>query len=147
LSVEEDELEMAISNAVKLHGHLGPFLVIGVRMGRIAKRILDPEVKGGMKMQVTIKIPFFTPFSCTLDGVQATTSCTVGNQRLKIENSEEEIVGRFELRNPLGTLEISVNSKVMKELAKKMSEGTASEELAAQIASLSEAELFNTERQ
>lgn len=138
---------MAISNAVKLHGHLGPFLVIGVRMGRIAKRILDPEVKGGMKMQVTIKIPFFTPFSCTLDGVQATTSCTVGNQRLKIENSEEEIVGRFELRNPLGTLEISVNSKVMKELAKKMSEGTASEELAAQIASLSEAELFNTERQ
>ena len=147
MSVEEDELEMAISNAVKLHGHLGPFLVIGVRMGRIAKRILDPEVKGGMKMQVTIKIPFFTPFSCTLDGVQATTSCTVGNQRLKIENSEEEIVGRFELRNPLGTLEISVNSKVMKELAKKMSEGTASEELAAQIASLSEAELFNTERQ
>lgn len=147
MPVEEDKLETAIGNAVRLHGHLGPFLVIGVRMGRIAKRILNPDAKGSMKMQVTIKIPFFIPFSCTIDGVQATTSCTIGNQRLRIEDSQEEIVGRFELQNPPRTLEIGVNTKVTKELAEKMSLGTASEELAARITFMPESELFKIEKQ
>lgn len=147
MPVEEDELETAISNAVRLHGHLGPFLVIGVRMGRIAKRILNPESKGDMKMQATIKIPLFTPFSCAIDGVQATTSCTIGNQKLRIEDSKQEIGGRFELQNPTTTLEIGVNQKVVEELAKRMSEGTASEELATQIAFMPESQLFKIEKQ
>jgi len=147
LPVEEDELETAISDAMRLYGHLGPFLVIGVRMGRIAKRILNPEAKEGMKMQVTIKIPFFTPFSCAIDGIQAATSCTIGNQKLRIEDSQEEIVGRFQLQNPPRTLEIAVNQKIIKELAKKMSEGTTSEELAMQIAFMPESHLFKIEKQ
>jgi len=98
-------------------------------------------------MQATIKIPLFTPFSCAIDGVQATTSCTIGNQKLRIEDSKQEIVGRFELQNPPTTLEIGVNQKVVEELAKRMSEGTASEELATQIAFMPESQLFKIEKQ
>ncbi|HLE75547.1 MAG TPA: FmdE family protein, partial [Candidatus Bathyarchaeia archaeon] len=37
----QKELKLAIDNAQKLHGHLGPFLVLGVRMGIIAKKALS----------------------------------------------------------------------------------------------------------
>jgi hypothetical protein len=33
------------------------------------------------------KLPLSTPFSCILDGIQATTQCTIGNQKLRIKNS------------------------------------------------------------
>jgi formylmethanofuran dehydrogenase subunit E len=142
LPVEEDELETALNNAVRLHGHLGPFLAIGVRMGRIAKRNLTPKAEGDVKMQATLKIPLYTPFSCVIDGVQATTNCTIGNQKLRIENSRGEIFGRFELQNPSRTLEIIVNPDIIKGLAQKMSKGTTSEELATQVAFMPESQLF-----
>jgi formylmethanofuran dehydrogenase subunit E len=142
LPVEEDELETALNNAVRLHGHLGPFLAIGVRMGRIAKRNLTPKAEGDVKMQATLKIPLYTPFSCVIDGVQATTNCTIGNQKLRIENSHGEIFGRFELQNLSRTLEIIVNPDVIEGLAQKMSKGIASEELATQVAFMPESQLF-----
>ena len=142
MPVEEDELEAAMDNAVRLHGHLGPFLIIGVRMGRIAKKTLNPKSEGDVKMQAMLKIPLYTPFSCVIDGVQATTNCTIGNQKLRIENSLGEILGRFELQNPSRTFEIIVNQDIVEGLAQKMSEGTASEELATKVAFMPESQLF-----
>jgi len=142
LPVEEDELETALNNAVRLHGHLGPFLVIGVRMGRIAKKNLTPKAEGDVKMQANLKIPLYTPFSCVIDGVQATTNCTIGNQKLRIENSRGKISGRFELQNPPEILEIIVNPDIIEGLAQKMSKGIASEELATQVAFMPESQLF-----
>jgi len=81
---ESKEILLLIENAAKLHGHLGPFLVIGVRMGDSAKRHLDLDDKSDRGLQASIKTPLSTPFSCVIDGIQATTSCTVGNQKLKI---------------------------------------------------------------
>jgi formylmethanofuran dehydrogenase subunit E len=53
-----------IEKAADLHGHLGPFLVLGVRMGETAKKILKTA-----NLQVTAKLPLSTPFSCVLDGI------------------------------------------------------------------------------
>jgi formylmethanofuran dehydrogenase subunit E len=138
---EKDKLKSLIEDAEKLHGHLGPFLVIGVRMGMIAQKFLDKN------LHATVKTPFSTPFSCVIDGIQTATTCTVGNQRLKIENSKKEIVAYFKTLNPHKTLKITVNPQTVEELMGKLSEGVSNEELAWKIARKPEHELFMIETQ
>ena len=70
---EEEKLTSAIKNAEKLHGHLGPFLVIGVRMGKTVKRILNPNTGDKSELEATVKIPLLTPISCIIDGIQTNT--------------------------------------------------------------------------
>jgi formylmethanofuran dehydrogenase subunit E len=144
---EIKETRLLIENAVKLHGHLGPFLVIGVRMGEIAKRHLKVDEKNSRGLQANIKTPLSTPFSCVIDGIQATTSCTVGNQKLKIEKSMKEIIGRFKLQSSDKTVKVSVNPKLVKNLTEEMSKRADSEKLAAKIAHLKEEQLFVLEEQ
>ncbi len=143
---KKKELALAIRNAEKLHGHLGPFLVIGVRMGNIAIKNLNANTTEN-KLRATVKIPLSTPFSCVLDGIQATTKCTIGNQKLKIENSQKEITARFELQNSDKATTITVNPKTVEELVRKLSKGASDKELAKQIAHLPESQLFTVEKQ
>jgi len=110
-------------------------------MGVIAKTTLNNN------LYVTVKTPFSTPFSCVVDGVQATTACTVGNQRLKIEDSNGEIAAYFKALNPHKTLKIIVNPETVKELVDKLSEGIPNEDLAWEIAHKPEHELFKIETQ
>jgi len=102
--MSEKKLESVIRDAVKLHGHLGPFLVIGVRMGTVAKRILASSGNKDNLSRVIVKVPLRTPYSCILDGIQITTKCTIGNQRLKVEDSPEEITAEFQAQDANKTL-------------------------------------------
>jgi formylmethanofuran dehydrogenase subunit E len=139
---ENKEIPLLIENAARLHGHLGPFLVIGVRMGETAKRYLDLDGESSRRLQASIKTPFFTPYSCVIDGIQAATSCTVGNQKLKIENSTKEITACFKLQSSDRTMKISVNPRVAETLIEEMSKGANAEQLAAKIAHMQEGQLF-----
>jgi formylmethanofuran dehydrogenase subunit E len=142
----DTELTTLIEKAAEFHGHLGPFLVIGIRMGNMARRTLKPNVKENKRLQVTVKIPLLTPFSCILDGIQTTTQCTVGNQKLKTENSQKEITAQFELQNSNKAMKVLVNPKIIEELKKEMSEGITNEELARKIAHIPENQLFKIEK-
>lgn len=143
---EEKKLKLAIKNAEKLHGHLGPFLVIGVRIGKTAQKNLNTNTIEN-KLRATVKIPLSTPFSCVLDGIQTTTKCTIGNQKLRIENSQKEITARFELQNSDKTMKISVNPKIVEELTNRLSKGASDKELAWKIAHMPESQLFTIEKQ
>lgn len=143
---ETKKLESAIRNAENLHGHLGPFLVIGVRMGIVAERILNPSTSGDGRLQVTARTPLSTPFSCVIDGIQSTTRCTAGNQKLKIEDSHGEIAGCFRLRESPETLDIRVNPKVVQRLMSTLSKETSVEEIAWEIAHMPEEQLFEVEK-
>lgn len=144
---DSKEIASLIENAAKLHGHLGPFLVIGVRMGDMAKRYLDVDDKSSRILQASIKTPLFTPFSCVIDGIQAATSCTIGNQKLKIKNSTREITARFKLQSSEKTMKISVNPTVVETLIEEMSKGASAERLAAKISHVQEEQLFVFEEQ
>jgi formylmethanofuran dehydrogenase subunit E len=135
-------LKKLIDKAADFHGHLGPFLVIGVRMGNAAKKAL-PQIRKKEKLQITAKTPLSTPFSCVIDGIQVTTKCTIGNQKLKIENSRKEIAAIFKLQNSDNSLKVSVNPKVTEKLMKKLSSETSNEELAWEIAAMPENQLLN----
>lgn len=142
MTKETRELETSMKDAATLHGHLGPFLVIGVRMGKAARQILNSENEESRELRASVRLPFLTPFSCILDGIQSATHCTLGNQRLRVEKSRQKITAQFETTGSDKTLLISVNPKIVQELEDKMSKGATSEYLAEAIASTPEHQLF-----
>jgi len=144
---ENENLVLEIRNAENLHGHLGPFLVIGVRIGMLAKGISNANTWESNKLRVTARLPLLTPFSCILDGIQATTQCTVGNQRLTIENSQAQIIVYFKQQNSNNALSVHVNPKILDEIKNRYSKGASNEELAWEIASMPENDLFTIEEQ
>jgi len=129
------EIRKQIREASELHGHLGAFLVIGVRIGETAKQVLKVENQQNRGLHVSVKVPLQTPFSCILDGIQSTTHCTIGNQRLNVKQSRQTITAQFETTDSDKTLTITVNPKIVKELTDKISKGTPSEILAETIVS------------
>jgi formylmethanofuran dehydrogenase subunit E len=139
---EPEQLKTQIKDAVELHGHLGPFLVIGVRMGKVALQILKSGNQQDGELHAWVEVPLRTPFSCTLDGIQSTTHCTIGNQRLRVENSLRKISARFETRDSGKTLTITVNPEIVKEVTDEISKGTPNEAQAEVIASKPERQLF-----
>jgi formylmethanofuran dehydrogenase subunit E len=95
---------------------------------------------------VSIKTPLSTPFSCVIDGIQASTSCTIGNRKLKIENSTKEITAHFKLQNSKKIVRISVNPEIAETLISEISKGAKTERLAAKIARMQEEQLFVSEK-
>lgn len=68
-----------------LHGHLGPFLALGVRAGLRAIEILG---RSPMEMLATVFLVRRVPYTCFLDGVQITTGCTLGKGNLRVLDGE-----------------------------------------------------------
>ncbi|MBN1808934.1 MAG: CooT family nickel-binding protein [Planctomycetes bacterium] len=73
-----DTLDMA----VRLHGHLGPYLVFGLRMGLLAKKRLD--FTGHFDVDVTAYTGCKTPVSCMVDGLQYSTGATLGKNNIHV---------------------------------------------------------------
>lgn len=73
-----DEL---IEDAVRFHGHLGPFLVLGVKAGLLANAVLGKNHFRTRAIVITDPSP---PHSCFADGVQFVTGCTMGKRNIKL---------------------------------------------------------------
>jgi formylmethanofuran dehydrogenase subunit E len=145
-SAVDDKLKKEVDDAARLHGHTGPFLVLGVRMGKLARRILNYGQTDDIGFRVTIKVPQTTPFTCTIDGIQSLTHCTVGNRKLAIQESSEEIVGDFEIANSKQKLRIHVKPGIIEDVMAKLRKGIDNEEVASQVAVMQEDKLFTIER-
>jgi len=132
-----------LGEAENFHGHFGPFLVIGVRAGLIGLTKLKIE-KGNPKLSVTAMLKNSIPYSCIIDGVQVATGCTIGNKRLRLEDSSNISI-RFKNNNGK-QVEIEVNSAALDELIERLSalnvEAKEVRRLGYTIASMSEHELF-----
>lgn len=79
-----------LARASLFHGHLGPWLVAGCLVGRDAVRRLDTP--GHWKIDVTCWMPSDkqrTPFSCMLDGLQASSGATLGKQNIRFAYAED----------------------------------------------------------
>lgn len=139
----KDGIDVLIKRAAKFHGHLGPFLVLGLRMGLAGLRELN--LKGGeRKLQVTAKLPYSIPYSCTVDGLQIATKCTAGNKRLNIVDIFG-IEAKFELESG-EHVTVIINSDFFNMLNGKLPFESIPDEkgrkLAQLVASTSEVELF-----
>jgi formylmethanofuran dehydrogenase subunit E len=138
-----ENLDIILDRAEEFHGHLGPFLVLGVRMSIIAARELGTKVDN-KELCATAMVRDSPPFSCVIDGIQVTTKCTIGNKKLRLKNSSE-IATKFEL--PSGEeVTVAVNSTVLNKLKKELLSKTATDEelrkLAHLVASMPDDEVF-----
>ena len=70
----------------EFHGHLGPYAVIGYRMGLIANEQLgsDPFEK-----QVQVKTGTTPPLSCIIDGIQYSSGCTLGKGNISVKTLDD----------------------------------------------------------
>ena len=93
LSPKADDPEW-LARASMFHGHLGPWLVLGLLIGRDAVERLDTP--GQWKIEVTCWMPTDkqrTPFSCILDGLQVSSGATLGKQNIRFNDCEEVLQG------------------------------------------------------
>jgi len=147
-SNKEPEFAEKIVKAVDFHGHLGPFLVIGVRMGIIGMRELGLMSGNDERLRVMVYLKYSVPISCVVDGLQVTTRCTIGNQKLKIVGSSD-IAAKLMLNNGK-EVTVAVDSAVYDRLKSQLlSEKKSSKEverLAHQMASMPEEDMFVIKR-
>jgi formylmethanofuran dehydrogenase subunit E len=67
----------------KFHGHLGPYVVLGYKMGEIANRILGKDF---FSKKATVFSGISPPLSCIIDGVQISSGCTLGKGNIIVNN-------------------------------------------------------------
>ena len=77
------ELPEELRQLKKFHGHLGPFVVIGYRMGAIARKKLEGKIEAVVFTGTKV------PLSCIVDGIQFASSCTLGKGNISVLEKEE----------------------------------------------------------
>jgi len=63
------------------HGHLGPYLIIGIKIGNRALAELEPETC--FQLTADVHCPESPPPSCVIDGIQLSSGCTMGKKNIR----------------------------------------------------------------
>jgi len=77
--------EMLRYNAEFFHGHLGPFLVLGLKAGLEANKILG---RNPLETRAIVETEIKPPCSCFIDGIQFTTGCTMGKANIELREKQ-----------------------------------------------------------
>ncbi len=96
------------------HGHLGPYVTIGLRMGKVARRELG-DYRG---LKVTVTTPLRPPVRCVVDGIQFSSGCTFGKGNIKLQKGPRPVA--VFTKNGL-RLTIALRSNVMEKVDSEMS--------------------------
>jgi len=76
-----------LRDAERFHGHLGPYVLIGQRIGECAMRALSAERYFGV--EVIVACSGKPPQSCLVDGLQVSTGATYGKRNITIVEAPE----------------------------------------------------------
>lgn len=78
-----------LAGAIKFHGHLGPFLVLGLKAGLAG---VDYLGKDYFKTKAKVETASRPPRSCFIDGVQFASGCTMGKGNIEVIVGDEVAV-------------------------------------------------------
>jgi hypothetical protein len=67
--------DSVLKQAMRFHGHLGPWLVLGLKAGTHARKELAASP---FELSARVFCPAGTPYTCFVDGVQFSSGCTMG---------------------------------------------------------------------
>ncbi|MEM3439377.1 MAG: formylmethanofuran dehydrogenase subunit E family protein [Candidatus Bathyarchaeia archaeon] len=132
----DESFESLLFRAAEFHGHLGPYLVIGLRMGLLAKALLGANGMNGLS--AALETGQKPPLSCVADGVQVSTLCTLGKGNIRIRDSGRA-KGRFEANGM--AVEIELKGQV-ESMIKELLQRGFSERAVEEIKALSDLDLF-----
>jgi formylmethanofuran dehydrogenase subunit E len=97
--------------AGRFHGHIGPFLAIGLRMGLLANENLG---RAPMDTAAVVSVEPEPPKSCLVDGVQFITGCTMGKGNIKIRPDASIISVSF--KRGAATLKIDLRDDFLRRM-------------------------------
>lgn len=101
--------------AGRFHGHIGPFLSIGLRMGMLANQILG---RCPFSTRVEVWVEPSPPRSCTIDGIQFVTGCTLGKGNISVNPDPYDIWATFESKGH--RLCIKLRSDFLREMESRL---------------------------
>jgi len=110
-----DGLPDDLKHLKRFHGHLGPYVVVGYRMGLIARHKLE-----GKLWAVSFTGPK-PPMSCIVDGIQFSSGCTLGKGNISIQDRDEAKAHFF---NENLLLEIALRSEIKQRIDSTMNRET-----------------------
>ena len=135
-----------LAQVVQLHGHLGPWVVAGARLGMAGARAVD--AKNHFDVEVVCAGPFKKPpQSCFLDGMQLGSGATLGKRTIEVVEAEQLVVKIRNLRTKKA-VEVRPTRKLLDILEPPaQTEGGKHEEghfeqIARQIAAMPDAEIL-----
>lgn len=130
------QLEELMERGRQFHGHLGPFLVCGLRMGLLALKGLQSS--GHYDLQATVETGKTPPVSCLIDGIQLSTGCTLGKGNIRVLDR-----GQVRATFSKGERELTVG---LRPQIRELIEGREDlEAIARKLAGMEDGELFRWE--
>jgi len=130
---------VTLKEATKFHGHLGPYLVLGLLAGEVALKKLRCKKYFGLEIKVWGANK--KPKSCLVDGLQLSTGATYGKGNIiKLNGSVIRIGFRDQKNNK--KIKLRFRDSLIKEL-KKTKTHRDSELLAKQLYNTNYSKLFN----
>ena len=73
---------LSYQETIRFHGHNGPFLALGYKLGKYIVHRYKP--KGIMGIDIAVKVKSEKPFTCLVDGLQCATLATYGKNNIRI---------------------------------------------------------------
>lgn len=128
-----------VKGAVEFHGHLGPFLVLGLKAGLLVNSLLGKDCFKTKAIVMTDPSP---PSSCFVDGVQFVTGCTMGKRNIELRKGRDVSV-LFLKKNK--RLKLRLKKEILDRI-RSISSEEASEETSLSLLNRQANELFDVEK-
>jgi formylmethanofuran dehydrogenase subunit E len=80
------ENERLLEDGKRFHGHLGPYLALGLKAGALARERLKANP---FKLKAEVHVRLEKPLSCFIDGVQVSSGCTMGKRNITAVDSDD----------------------------------------------------------
>lgn len=106
------ELPPELKALSSFHGHLGPYVVVGYRMGQFARSELQGKIKA------VVFTGSKTPLSCVVDGVQFSSGCTMGKGNISVK---DDFVAKASFASADSSIEIKLREEVKRDIDATMS--------------------------
>ncbi|MDI6887167.1 MAG: formylmethanofuran dehydrogenase subunit E family protein [Candidatus Thermoplasmatota archaeon] len=130
-------LNSKLKNLKEFHGHLGPYVVVGFKMGVLACEQLGK----GKGLHCAVKTGLVKPLSCIIDGIQYSSSCTLGKGNIKVEDERK---AEAEFIKDIKKIKIKLKVDVKGEIDRKIGM-VKDEKLALRIYKMKDEELLDYE--
>ena len=132
-------MRVSIEEARKFHGHLGPYLVIGMRMGEYALEQLgvDPH----FDVEVEVECPSQPPVRCLVDGLQLTTGATYGKANIWVKAQNNRVAVTVVNRKTGRRIQLELHPDIPPKIAKWYQEASE-EEVVQSVLAMDNSALF-----
>ena len=101
---------LSYQESIRFHGHNGPFLALGYKLGKYLNRTLRPQ--GIMNFRITITTRIQKPYTCIIDGLQCSTFATLGKANMMVKKSRSKDI-RVSVKKGKATYNYKITEKAM----------------------------------